>query len=195
MKDYMKQASFSLVSAKYSAGEISHVVTQNVKNSTFKVKLTQENIAGVRLPVFTQSHQDIRLQDLTGLSKGGQAVSNARQQYLKALESLVKLASLQTAFLNLDTVIKITNRRVNALEYVVIPMTQATIKYIESELDESEREEFFRLKLIQTKKKQAIKMKEEEEKKKMKENPKVQTKQSQKEEENDMIKQDDDIIF
>ena len=98
MKDYMKNASFSLVSAKYSAGEFSHVVVQNVKNSTYKVKLSQENIAGVKLPVFSQSHQEIRLQDLTGLSKGGQSVQNCRQQYLKALDSLVRLASANVRY-------------------------------------------------------------------------------------------------
>lgn len=196
MKDYMKQASFSLVSAKYTAGEISHVVVQNVKNSTYKVKLAQENVAGVRLPVFSQSHQDIRLQDLTGLAKGGQSVANARQQYVKALDSLVKLASLQTAFLTLDTVIKITNRRVNALEYVVIPMTQATIKYIETELDESEREEFFRLKLTQTKKKKAIAAKEAQVKKQMEELRMKGIDASNAE--NDIVADDDDdddIIF
>ncbi|BFU25710.1 V-type ATPase, D subunit, putative [Entamoeba histolytica HM-1:IMSS-B] len=197
MKDYMKASSFSLVSAKYTAGEFSHVVVQNVKNSTYKVKLTQENIAGVRLPVFSQSHQEIRLQDLTGLSKGGQSVANARQQYLKALDSLVKLASLQTAFLTLDTVIKITNRRVNALEHVVIPMTQATVKYIETELDESEREEFFRLKLIQNKKKKAIAIKEaakEKEQKELKAQGKVSI--SKQEKPVDLVgEEDEDIIF
>ena len=53
----------------------------------------------------------------------------------------------------LDEVIKVTNRRVNALEHILIPRTENTIKYINSELDELDREEFYRLKKVQGKKK------------------------------------------
>lgn len=53
----------------------------------------------------------------------------------------------------LDDVIRTTNRRVNALEYVLLPRLDNTISYIGAELDEQDREEFFRLKKIQGKKK------------------------------------------
>lgn len=61
---------------------------------------------------------------------------------------MVRLASLQTAFVTLDEAIKLTNRRVNALENVVLPRIVNTIAYIESELDEMEREEIFRIKKV-----------------------------------------------
>lgn len=79
-----------------------------------------------------------------GLGRGGQQVQNCRKAFLTAARLMVKLASLQTSFLTLDEAIKTTNRRVNALENVIKPRIQNTIDYIKSELDELEREEFFR---------------------------------------------------
>lgn len=97
----------------------------------------------LRLPIMTRCHH---LPDfnLTGLGRGGQQVLRAKEVYAKAIETLVELASLQTAFTILDEVIRATNRRVNAIEHIVIPRLENTIKYIMSELDEMDREEFFR---------------------------------------------------
>jgi len=94
-----------------------------------------------------------------GLSKGGKQVQKSRELYFKALEALVELASLQTAFITLEEVIKVTSRRVNAIEHVVKPRIENTISYVISELDEGEREEFYRLKKIQGKKKRDLEAK------------------------------------
>lgn len=91
--------------------------------------------------------------ELTGLGRGGQQIQQCKKTFKKATELLVELASLQTSFLVLDEVIKMTNRRVNAIEHVIIPRIENTVDYIVSELDEQDREEFFRLKKVQDKKK------------------------------------------
>ncbi|ETO31939.1 hypothetical protein RFI_05178, partial [Reticulomyxa filosa] len=58
-----------------------------------------------------------------------------------------------TSFRQLDEALKVTNRRVNALDHVVIPRLQNTMYYISSELDEREREDLYRLKKVVAKKK------------------------------------------
>ena len=79
---------------------------------------------------------------------GGSAVLKARDVWLKSLEDLVQLASLQTSVKTLDDALKVTNRRVNALEFVVMPLIYNTIKYVISELDELEREDQYRIKKV-----------------------------------------------
>ncbi|GFZ05725.1 vacuolar ATP synthase subunit D [Actinidia rufa] len=157
MGDIMKTSSFSLTEAKYVTGEnIKHAVLENVQNASLKVRSRQENVAGVKLPKFEYFTEGETKKDLTGLARGGQQVQACRAAYVKAIEVLVDLASLQTSFLTLDEAIKTTNRRVNALENVVKPRLDNTISYIKGELDELEREDFFRLKKIQGYKKREI---------------------------------------
>ncbi|KAI0637025.1 vacuolar ATP synthase subunit D [Trametes polyzona] len=149
----MQLASFSLAEVTYATGDISYLVQEQAKSASFKVKAKQENVSGVVLPAFEVDRVPGSDFNLTGLGRGGQQVLRAKEVYAKAVETLVDLASLQTAFMILDEVIRATNRRVNAIEHVVIPRLENTIKYITSELDEMDREEFFRLKKVQGKKK------------------------------------------
>ncbi|KAH8593469.1 ATPase [Bisporella sp. PMI_857] len=133
----MQIAAFSLAEVTYAVGgDIGYQVQESAKNARFRVRTKQENVSGVFLPAFesytTEGNNDF---GLTGLGKGGQQVQKCRETYARAVETLVELASLQTAFVILDEVIKVVNRR-----------------DINSELDELDREEFFRLKKVQNKK-------------------------------------------
>merc|ERR1711861_82768 len=94
--------------------------------------------------------------------QGGAVIQQTRAVHVETLETIVKMASLQTSFVTLDLAIKTTSRRVNALEYVVIPRIEDTISYIKTEMDEMEREEFFRVKKVTEKKKQKIQAELEE---------------------------------
>lgn len=162
----MQIASFSLAEVTYAAGDVGYHVQESVKSARFRVRARQENVSGVYLPTFETFTEGANDFGLTGLGRGGQQVQRAIEVYSKAVETLVELASLQTAFVILDEVIKVTNRRVNALEHILIPRTENTIKYINSELDELDREEFYRLKKVQGKKKRDVAVAEEEAKKK-----------------------------
>lgn len=149
MGEVMREASLSLAEAKFTMGDFSQQILQNVNKASIKLRARRDNVAGVQLPVFESCKDGNSTIDLTGLSRGGQQMKKLRDNYEKAIEVLIDLASLQTSFLTLDEVIKITNRRVNAIEHVIIPKIENTVSYIISELDELEREDFYRLKKVQ----------------------------------------------
>uniref|UniRef100_A0A4W5PM59 V-type proton ATPase subunit D n=1 Tax=Hucho hucho TaxID=62062 RepID=A0A4W5PM59_9TELE len=160
MGEVMREAAFSLAEAKFAAGDFStsdllcifleqHHVSPKCLTCVILLSLT-----GVTLPVFELYQEGGDSYELTGLARGGEQLSRLKRNYAKAVELLVELASLQTSFVTLDQAIKITNRRVNAIEHVIIPRIERTLSYIITELDEREREEFYRLKKIQEKKKQ-----------------------------------------
>jgi V-type H+-transporting ATPase subunit D len=153
MGDVMKEAAFSLAEAKFTAGDFSHTVVQNVSQAQYRVRMKKENVVGVFLPLFESYTDGPDTYDLIGLGKGGSNIARLKKNYSKAVELLVELATLQTCFITLDEAIKTTNRRVNAIEHVIIPRIENTLTYIVTELDEMEREEFFRMKKIQAKKK------------------------------------------
>lgn len=113
----MQIAAFSLAEVTYAVGSnIGFQITESVKNATFRVRTRQENVSGVFIPQFESfTTDDKNDMQLTGLGKGGQQVQKCRETYRRAVETLVELASLQTAFVILDEVIKVVNRRVNAM--------------------------------------------------------------------------------
>lgn len=146
----MKTAFFSHTEAQWAAGNFNSAVIEHVEQASYRVKSKVNNVAGVKLPVFDRNlaaSQGVKV-DTIGLSKGGSAVAKSRDVWTKALEDLVQLASLQTSVKTLDEALMVTNRRVNALEFVIMPMLYNTIKYIISELDELEREDQYRIKKV-----------------------------------------------
>lgn len=109
----MQIAAFSLAEVTYAVGgNIDYQVQESVKNARFRITTKQENVSGVFLPQFESFTKDENNDfGLTGLGKGGQQVQRCRETYTRAVETLVELASLQTAFVILDEVIKVVNRR------------------------------------------------------------------------------------
>jgi V-type H+-transporting ATPase subunit D len=157
--DGVKESAYSMTKANWAAGNVSTTILEKAaKKPSSTLKTGVENVAGVYLPKFSLVRDESKegVFSTIGCAAGGQVVNQTRKAHLDTLEIMVKMASLQTSFVTLDSAIKTTSRRVNALEYVVIPKIEDIISYIKSEMDEMEREEFFRVKKVTEKKKQKL---------------------------------------
>lgn len=157
MADSSSTAFFSLTQAEYAAGNFRNKILETNMSASVRVTSRTDNVAGVKLPVFVQYDTGAVNFENLGLGGGGRKIEQSKEKFGEYLRALIKVASLQTSFLAMDEALKVTNRRVNALENVTIPKIQRTIDYINRELDELEREDFTRLKMVKKKKEQKVK--------------------------------------
>ena len=154
----VKMAHLALAKATYAAGGGGFIkrVLENEHRATIRIDGKVENVAGVKIARFASTDDvDVdssKMTEMYGLSGGGAQINKAKEEFANLLEKLIQLASLQTAFKTLDEALKVTSRRVNALDNVVVPRLENTVAYVKQELDELEREDFTRLKKVVEKK-------------------------------------------
>ena len=111
---------------------------------------SMRSIMGVNVPIIELP--EVLSREVTergyGLMDSSSAVDSCARRFEEALAKIIKLAELEEAVRNLAGEVEKTKRRVNALEYVMIPRLKTTRKYIQMRLEEMERENFTRLKKI-----------------------------------------------
>ena len=117
------------------------VIEEAVSMPTAKVGLetSSKNVMGVNVPVFDIVEADAsELYPYSFASVTGE-LDDSIASLTKLLPKLLKLAEVEKTCNMLADEIEKNRRRVNALEYVMIPQLEETIKYIVMKLDENER--------------------------------------------------------
>jgi V/A-type H+-transporting ATPase subunit D len=113
------------------------------------VPMRTVNIMGVHVPKVEYDAIPSRAgEPLYGYIGTTAKLDEASDKFEKLLLDILKLAEVEGTIERLAIEIEKTKRRVNALEHIFIPRLKATEKYIEMQLQEREREDFFRRKRI-----------------------------------------------
>ncbi|MCD6140602.1 MAG: V-type ATP synthase subunit D [Thermococcus sp.] len=114
-----------------------------------EIKIKRRNIMGVPVPLieaegFRRDPYERGYAFVSSFPK----VDVTAEKFEEVLELVTRLAEIEETLKRLAKEIEKTKRRVNALEYIIIPRMAETVKYISQHLDEMERENFFRLKRV-----------------------------------------------
>lgn len=144
LTDALRQ--FILAKAMMSEAELETALMIPIQ----KVSVNTEflNIMSVIVPKFS-IERDTVYGETGGLNYGFATTScdldDAMMKLLSAFELLISLAEVEKTCQLLASEIEKTRRRVNALEYVMIPQLEETVRYIAMKLDENERSSRVRL--------------------------------------------------
>ena len=134
----------ALMLANITMGKTIHVAESvPVDNS---VEILYRSVMGVEIPTVRESDSTGSLS--YGLSVTNSALDDALLKFNRVKALTRELAELENTIYRLAYTIKKTQKRANALKNIVIPGYEATITLISEALEEKEREEFSRLKVI-----------------------------------------------
>lgn len=148
----LKEATEALVEAQIVMGDLAvRKASLSVKES-IEVDITSRSIMGVSVPVTNVVMDENRsiVDRGYGFADTTIQLDEAAKKFEESVKYLIELGEVEKTIFLLAEEIESTKRRVNALEHIMIPRFQNTEKYIDMRLQEMERENFVRLKMIRS---------------------------------------------
>ena len=137
----LKEANEALLEAQIAMGDLAvRKASLSVKES-IDVDIKSRSVMGVSVPV-----TNVKMEERSIIDRGYSFSDTTIQldEAAKKFEESIKF------LIELGEEIEATKRRVNALEHIMIPRFENTEKYIDMRLQEMERENFVRLKMIRS---------------------------------------------
>lgn len=146
IEDTYKQAYAALEKANITLGVISNIAESiPVENS---VKITYRSVMGVEIPNISLKEKPLKIR--YGFANTNSQLDIAYICFDKVKNMTVVLAEVENSIYRLAVAIKKTQSRANALKNIIIPRYEGVVKYISDSLEEKDREEFSRLKVIKS---------------------------------------------
>jgi V/A-type H+-transporting ATPase subunit D len=117
-------------------------------NENFKI--LKKSVMGVELPLVIDESVDISI--TYGMFRTNAALDISITKMNQMNKLIYELAQIENSVFKLAVEIKKTSKRANSLDKIQIPKYKGIVKYIQEVLEEKEREDFFRLKKVKSKK-------------------------------------------
>ena len=114
------------------------------------IKIKSRSIMGTEIPLVDYTPDEN--QPTYSFSTTDESIDRACEAFRKVKELTIKLSMIENAAYRLATNIKKTQKRANALKNITIPTYTTLVSSISNALEEKEREEFTRLKVIKQRK-------------------------------------------
>lgn len=108
------------------------------------------SVMGVELPVVSVSEEETNA--YYGLENTNSMLDEAFLRFKEVKAMTVRLAEIESSVYRLADAISKTQKRANALDNIMIPQFESTVKFISDALEEKEREDFSRLKVTKKQK-------------------------------------------
>jgi len=150
MEKELVEAYHTLATAKVILGSDSVRRAALGLQAEAEVDIHDRSVMGVVVPVVQVKWHKTE-KPRYGFAGTTYALDQAAGMFSKCLALLVELAEIETTLWRLATELKKVQRRFNALDNLLIPQYDETVKYIEYTLEEKEREILFQLKRVKEK--------------------------------------------
>ena len=143
----LAEANKNFVLARAGMSQEALNVAMMTPNQEVYLDVGSRNVMSVDIPVFSYKTRTSDPNDIYsyGFAFTSSDLDDAVKSLADLLPDMLRLAEVEKSCQMMAIEIEKTRRRVNALEHVMIPETQATIKYITMKLDENERSSQVRL--------------------------------------------------
>ncbi|HEY5671180.1 MAG TPA: V-type ATP synthase subunit D [Anaerolineales bacterium] len=120
-----------------------------VTRSELPLEVTTASVMGVKVPHIEQKRVSRSiLQRGYSIVGSSMTIDETASAFEAEVDAIIALAESELRFARLAAEIRRTSRRLNALDHLLIPALEADLDYIQMALDERERADHFRLKLI-----------------------------------------------
>lgn len=149
LQDTSREAYFALFLANAWDGPSSVESLALASDARLEIEIKIENLVGVKVPEVQPPEFDDQL-PFSPVGAGARTLQ-AASEFRKLTEAIIRVAATETRLRTIGEEIKKTNRRVNALEQLVVPGINEQIKNIRGVLDQRALEEVTVLKRIKAK--------------------------------------------